>query len=279
MKKWNIVIDLARCHDCNDCFLADKDEFVGNDFPPYSVAQPWSGHRWMNIDRKERGQYPIVQVCYLPKPCNHCDDPPCLRDSPKKTIEKRKDGIVIIDPKKAKGHPEIVDTCPYGSIYWNEEAQVAQKCTGCVHLLEDGWTETRCSQVCPTEAIKFVLAEDEEMTALVAADGLEVLHPELGTKPRVYYKNLYRWTKAFASGSVAYKDTDECAEGAKVMVADAGHSVGEGVVNNYGEFVVDRLEPGKSYTVVVTAPGYKPYSAEVALDKSVNMGLILLEKA
>jgi Fe-S-cluster-containing dehydrogenase component len=279
MKKWNMVIDLARCHDCNDCFLADKDEFVGNDFPPYSVAQPWSGHRWINIDRKERGQHPIVQVCYLPHPCMHCDEPPCMRDSPKKTIEKRKDGIVIINPKKAKGHPEIVDTCPYGSIYWNEEAQVPQKCTGCVHLLEDGWTETRCSQVCPTEAIKLVLAEDEEMAAMVAAEGLEVLHPEWGTKPRVYYKSLYRWTKVFASGSVAYADTDECAEGAQVMVAEAGHSVGEGAVNNYGEFVVDNLEPGKSYTVVITAAGYKPYSAEVTLDKSLNMGLILLEQA
>ena len=276
-RKWNMVIDVALCHDCNNCFLACKDEYVGNDFKGFSAAQPWFGQRWMNVERKERGQFPIVQVAYLPTPCMHCDDAPCLTKDG--AVEKRKNGLVIIDPKKAKGHPEIVDTCPYGSIYWNEDAQVAQKCTGCVHLLEDGWTETRCSQVCPTEAIKFVLAEDEEMAALVAADGLEVLHPELGTKPRVYYKNLYRWTKAFASGSVAYKDTDECAEGAKVIVADAGHSVGEGVVNNYGEFVVDRLEPGKSYTVVVTAPGYKPYSAEVPLDKSVNMGLILLEKA
>ena len=32
-KKWNLVIDVARCMDCNDCFLADKDEFTGNDFP------------------------------------------------------------------------------------------------------------------------------------------------------------------------------------------------------------------------------------------------------
>ncbi len=34
MKKWNLVIDVARCHDCNDCFLADKDEFVDNEWPP-----------------------------------------------------------------------------------------------------------------------------------------------------------------------------------------------------------------------------------------------------
>ena len=66
MKSWHLIIDVARCHDCNDCFLADKDEFVDNEFPPYSAAQPWHGHRWMHIKRKERGQYPIVQTAYLP---------------------------------------------------------------------------------------------------------------------------------------------------------------------------------------------------------------------
>ena len=64
MKSWHLIVDVARCHDCNDCFLADKDEFVDNEFPPYSAAQPWHGHRWMNIKRKERGQYPMVQVAY-----------------------------------------------------------------------------------------------------------------------------------------------------------------------------------------------------------------------
>jgi Fe-S-cluster-containing dehydrogenase component len=277
MKKWNLVIDIARCHDCNDCFLADKDEFVGNDFSPYSVAQPWSGHRWMNIERKERGQHPIVQVAYLPMPCMHCDNAPCLTVDG--AVYKREDGLVIIDPVKAKGREDIVDTCPYGAIYWNEEAGVPQKCTGCVHLLEEGWTETRCSQVCPTNAIKYVLADDADMAAMVAAEELQVFKAELGTKPRVFYKNLYRWEKAFVSAGVAYKDTDECADGAKVTVTAGGAVVGEGATNNYGEFVVDKLEPGAEYQVVIEAMGYRPYSTTTRLDKSLNLGLILLEKA
>ncbi len=276
MRKWNLVIDVALCHDCNDCFLADKDEFVGNDFPPYSVAQPWSGHRWMNIGRKERGQYPIVQVAYLPMPCMHCDAAPCLTADG--AVYKRDDGLVIIDPVKAKGRKEIVDSCPYGAIYWNDEAGVAQKCTGCVHLLEDGWTETRCSQVCPTEAIKLVLAEDAEMAKRVAAEGLQAFKPELDTQPRVYYKNLYRWEKVFVSAGVALKDTDECAEGAKVTVIVGGAKAGEGVVNNYGEFVVDKLEPGTECEVVIEAAGYKPLSAKVRLDKSLNLGQLFLER-
>jgi len=277
MKKWNLVIDIARCHDCNDCFLADKDEFVGNDFLPYSVAQPWSGHRWMNIERKERGQFPIVQTGYLPLPCMHCDNAPCVTADG--AVFKREDGLVIIDPVKAKGRPEIVDTCPYGAIYWNEEADVAQKCTGCVHLLEDGWTETRCSQICPTGAIKLVMAEDADMAAMAEAEGLRAYQAQLGTKPRVWYKNLHRWDKVFASGSVAYADTDEVAEGAQVTVSSGGAVVGTGASNNYGEFIVDYLEPGGEYTVTVEAAGYKPFSKTVTLAESLNLGLILLEKA
>jgi len=278
MKKWNMIIDVARCHDCNDCFLADKDEFVGNDFLPYSVAQPWSGHRWMNIDRKERGQFPIVQVAYLPIPCQHCADAPCMEASPEGTIYRRDDGLVIIDPEKAKGQPEIVDTCPYGAIYWNEEQQVAQKCTGCAHLLDAGWVETRCSQVCPTNAIRLVLADDEEWNRIVAEEGLEDYRAQLGTDPRVKYKNLYRWDKLFVSGSAVFKDTDECAEGAKVTVQSGGVVVGEGVANNYSEFVVDKLDEGKEYTVTVAAEGYQPYVVTVTPSASINLGRIFLEK-
>jgi len=278
MKKWNLIIDIARCHDCNDCFLADKDEFVGNDFPPYSVGQPWSGQRWMNIERKERGQHPIVQVSYLPLLCMHCDDAPCMKDSPVGTLYKREDGLVIIDPQKAKGHPEILDTCPYGAIYWNEEAQVAQKCTGCAHLLDDGWTETRCSQVCPTDAIKLVLAEDADMASRAAAEGLDAYRAELGTNPRVFYKNLYRWNTAFLSGSVAFRDTDECAEGAKVVVGGTAVRVGDGVANNYGEFVIDGLDLCGEYQVTVGAPGYRPFVKTIRLDNSINLGTILLDR-
>jgi Fe-S-cluster-containing dehydrogenase component len=277
MKKWNLIIDVALCHDCNNCFLADKDEFVGNDFPPYSLAQPWSGQRWMNIERKERGRYPIVQVAYLPMPCMHCDNAPCL--TPDGAVYKREDGLVIIDPEKAKGRPEIVESCPYGAIYWNEELELAQKCTGCAHLMDEGWTETRCSQVCPTGAIKLVFAEDAEVAALVEAEGLEAYRAQLDTNPRVLYRNLYKWEKVFVSGSVVYKDTDECAEGAKVTVTAAAAKVGEGLANNYSEFVIDDLDPGKEYVVTVEAGGYEPVTRTITPLESVNLGTIFLERA
>ena len=280
MKGWHMIIDVALCIDCNNCFLADKDEFTGNDFLPHSVGQPWEGHRWMNIGRKERGQYPLVQVAYLPLPCLHCDDAPCIKDSPPGTVYKREDGLVIIDPVAANGHPEIVATCPYEAIYWNEEAQVAQKCTGCAHLMDDGWQETRCSQVCPAGALTLVLADEEEMQERVAAEGLEVLQPELGAGPRVYYRNLYRWTKAFIGGTAVYAASDECAEGIRATVTADGVVVGEAFSNNYGDFVVDRLEPGeREYELVLEAAGYLPVRRTVRLEASVNLGVLLLAGA
>jgi Fe-S-cluster-containing dehydrogenase component len=76
--KWNMVIDLALCNDCNCCFMADKDEFTGNEWLPFSKAQPWEGHRWIEIERKERGQFPQIQVVHRPSPCMHCDHAPCI---------------------------------------------------------------------------------------------------------------------------------------------------------------------------------------------------------
>ena len=275
MKKWNMVVDVALCHDCNNCFLSCKDEYVENDFKGYSAAQPWFGQRWMNIERKERGQYPMVQVAYLPTPCQHCDNPPCVTKD--KAVYKRKDGLVLIDAKKAHGRKEIVDSCPYGVIYWNDELGIPQKCTGCAHLIDDGWTETRCTQVCPTGALKLVLAEDEIMAAQAQVDGLEAYRDDLDTSPRVWYKNLHRWTKAFVGGTVAYKDTDDCAEGAIVLLWTEGARIAEATTNNYGDFIIDKLEPG-TYEVSVNAPGYRAASQVVEVTESVNVGVLFLEK-
>jgi len=74
-------------------------------------------------------------------------------------------------------------------------------------------------------------------------------------------------------------DTDECAEGLKAVVELDGAPVGEAVSDNFGEVLVDRLEPGKEYAVTLTTPGYEPASMSVKLEKSRNLGTIVLEKA
>jgi Fe-S-cluster-containing dehydrogenase component len=228
--------------------------------------------------RKESGQYPKVEVAYLPTPCMHCDNAPCIKAAKKGAISKRSDGVVIIDPEKAKGQKDLVDACPYGAIYWNADKAVPQKCTFCVHLLEDGWKQPRCVQACPTGALEVVHADDESMQKRVKAEKLEVYRPELKAKPRVYYKNLHRYTHGFIAGSVALQDKDECAEGAKVTLSKgAGKVVQESTTNNYGDFKFDNLEENSgTYHLEVSYPRYKKQKVSVEVKTSVNVGTIFL---
>jgi len=232
----------------------------------------------MNIMRKERGQYPLIDVVYLPVPCMHCDDAPCIKKSKSKAVYKRKDGIVLIDADKAKGQKDIVDTCPYGAIWWNDELAIPQMCTFCVHLLEDGWEKPRCVQACPTGALSVVHAEDVEMRKIKRSEKLEAYQPQLKTRPRVYYKNLYRYTNCFIAGNVALRDTDECADGARVALNKGSKkALGEAVTNNYGDFKIDNLEEksGK-YTLEIAYPGYNKQKMSIDLKTSVNLGTIFL---
>ncbi len=198
MKKWRLIIDVEKCENCNNCFLACKDEHCGNHWPGYSLAQPHHGHRWMNILRKERGQFPHIDVAYLPKPCMHCDDAPCIRAAKNKAIHKRKDGIVIIDPQKSKGQKELVQSCPYGAIWWNEERNVPQKCTLCAHLLDQGWKAPRCVQACPTGALSMVHLEDSTLQNLIDTQGLEVLGKKNNpTRHRLFNQDKHRMVGRF----------------------------------------------------------------------------------
>ena len=102
MNKWNLIVDVAECTNCNLCTLAAMDEYVGNDFPGYSAPMPKHGHKWINILQKERGQMPEIDIAYVPTLCNHCDNAPCVAKGGG-AVTKRDDGIVLIDPVKAQG--------------------------------------------------------------------------------------------------------------------------------------------------------------------------------
>jgi len=280
MKKWNMIIDVAECEDCNNCFLACKDEHVDNDFAGYSLSQFRHGHRWMNIMRKERGQGSIIDVAYLPVPCMHCDHAPCVSKGNGGAVYKRDDGIVIIDPIKAKDLEDLVDACPYGCIWWNDELKLPQKCGFCAHLLDNGWQEPRCVQACPTGALRFLLIEEAEMEKMVASNNLEVLYPEYETRPRVYYKNLYRFNRCFIAGSVGVRENglEDCAKGAEVaLFSPSMKKLGEQRTDNFGDFKFDNLEENSGkYILQISHEGYNKTTMEVDLKKSLNIGVIFL---
>jgi Fe-S-cluster-containing dehydrogenase component len=278
MKKWNMIIDVAECTNCNLCTLATMDEYVGNDWPGVAAPMPRHGHQWINILQKERGQMPMIDIAYVPTMCNQCDNAPCMKADKTGAIGKRDDGIVIIDPVKAKGHKELVDACPYGHIWWNEELQLPQAWPFDAHLLDQGWQQTRGHQACPTGAMRAIKVEDDEMARTARDQGLEVMRPELGAKPRVYYKNLWRFTKCFIGGSVSAEENGviDCVEGAAVRLLKDGAPVAETVTDNYGDFKFDRLnENSGRYGVEISTQGRKK-TVEATLGVSINLGEIKL---
>lgn len=282
MKKWNLIIDVAKCFNCNNCALAVHDEYYDNEFPGISASMPRLGHRWIDLIQRERGVYPMIDVVTLPVTCNHCDDAPCLKAARNGAVEKRPDGIVVIVPEKAKGQRQIVDSCPYGAVWWNEEKSLPQAWPFDAHLLDAGWTKVRASQSCPTEAIRTLHVTDDEMRRLVKDEGLEVLQPEAGTRPRVYYRNLDRYTKALVGGSVAgpIAGIEECIAGAAVSLVRDGRKVAETVTDTFGDFRFDGLGEGSgTYRLEIRKPGFVPGTLDVTLGQSAYLGVITLASA
>ena len=259
-----MIIDLNRCNGCYNCQIACKDEYVGNDFLPYSKAQPLSGHFWMRIEEKERGQFPRVLVTYFPIPCQHCQNQAsCMKADTTGVIKKRPDGIVLIDPEKSHGKKDLVSSCHFGTIFWNEENQIPQKCTFCAHLLDSGWKEPRCVEACPTQAILFGDLDDPQspISKKKVTSETEALWGKDDLNPRVLYVGL---PKPFLAGTVGLEDKDECALGAKITLHEsADGTTMETKTNAFGDFQFNGLFPGHLYKLVIKMEGYSPYEMDI----------------
>jgi Fe-S-cluster-containing dehydrogenase component len=292
MKNRHLVIDVALCQGCNNCFMACKDEHAGNEWPGYTRPQSRHGERWIEIPCRERGQFPLIDVAYRPVLCTHCDDAPCVSRGGG-AIRRRPDGIVLIDPDKAAGRRELVDACPYGMIVWSDESCAPQKCTMCAHLLDEGWAEPRCVQACGPGALSFVSGDDPEFVAGVNAGEIETLHPGSAWGTTVCYKNLRFFDSCFIGGSVAIerKGLLDCAPGATASLWKAhGDPRAEGSAaetpeplqkvstDAFGDFKFDGLEPDSGlYEVRVSFDGGAPVLLTATLGRSVNLGTIVVE--
>ncbi|QPB20128.1 4Fe-4S dicluster domain-containing protein [Rhizobium sp. 007] len=273
MSKWNLIINVGRCENCYNCVIADRDEHVGNDFPGYSAPAAAVGESTIRILRRAQGSAPMVETTYLPVMCNHCDDAPCMQYAGD-AIRKRDDGIVIIDPEKARGRKDILGSCPYRAIVWNEEQQVPQTWIFDAHLLDQGWQQPRCQQSCPTEVFEAVKLDDAAMERMAATEGLKVQKPELGTKPRVWYRGLERWETCFIGGSVSadIAGAMECLEGAEVTLSQKGKVLTKTVTDGFGDFRFDNLVgDGGTYRVEVSH-AHGSVWRDCVLSESVYLG-------
>lgn len=266
-----LVIDITKCNGCYNCQIACKDEHVANDWTPYAKPQPDTGHFWLKITEMIRGSVPKVRMSYIPVPCMHCDEAPCVSACRSKAIYKRDDGIIIIDPEKCTGSRNCLDACPYGVIYFNWDLNIAQKCTMCAHLLDKGWKEPRCVDACPTDALRF--GEEKDLKDLISK--AEVLSPEYKAEPRVYYIGL---PKRFVAGAVCDPEEDVCIEGATAILTDSkGGKKYTIKTDTFGDFWFENMEADHTYSLKIEKDEYYPTEVkDIRTKNDINVGDIKL---
>jgi Fe-S-cluster-containing dehydrogenase component len=276
MARLSLLIDVTKCSGCHNCFLACRDEYYDNDYPGYSAPQPLDGQFWMQLQEIERGSYPKVKLDYIPLPCLHCEKAPCIDAAADGAVYRRKDGIVLVDPKKAKGQKAIVNACPYRVVFWNAESELPQKCTLCAHRLDEGVSEPRCVEACPTGALVFGDLDDpdSDIAKLSAAFKTETYHPEYGVAPLVKYVGL---PTRFVAGEVVRRDVPgECAQGVWITLEGDGVKR-ETISDSYGDFEFEGLEKNKDFRVRIDYKGYASMIIDVCTQTDVDLGEIVLE--
>lgn len=103
-RKWAMVINLRKCVGCHACTVACISE---NKLPSGVV------YRW--VTEEENGKFPDVTRRFIPRPCMHCDTPPCIKVCPVNATFKQPDGTVVIDYERCIGCRFCIVSCPYTS--------------------------------------------------------------------------------------------------------------------------------------------------------------------
>lgn len=206
---WGYIIDTQKCIGCGRCAIACKlENHVPFDEP---VFRTWieryriikeGSEEIVKIDSPDGGidgfadDIPVEEIkkaFYVPKICNHCDNPPCVQVCPVGATYLTEDGVVLVDYEYCIGCRYCIQGCPYGARYFNMEKGTADKCTWCYHRITKGLLPA-CVQACPVGARKFGDLKDEEseINKILDKERINVLKADLGTKPKVYYVGLDR---------------------------------------------------------------------------------------
>lgn len=150
-KQLTLYIDTNRCMGCRACETACKLE---NNLP--------AGPRFTMVTETEVVEEDTDKLKFLPTPCLHCGDAPCVKGCPTGALSKREDGIVLVDKKKCIGCHECLWACPFGVPQYGADGRM-QKCTLCAHRIDEG-DRPACMRACPAEAILFGSSEEISVT-------------------------------------------------------------------------------------------------------------------
>jgi DMSO reductase iron-sulfur subunit len=138
------LFDLNKCTGCNACQIACS---IENEVPlPYN---------WRQVITYNESRYPEIPVFNLSMACNHCIEPPCLKYCPALAISKdENNGAVLIDEAHCIGCKYCSWVCPYDAPVFNNATGTMEKCTFCIHRLEEDLNPA-CVTLCPTNALQF----------------------------------------------------------------------------------------------------------------------------
>jgi Fe-S-cluster-containing dehydrogenase component len=214
---WAFACDTTRCIGCGLCVLACKEEnhvpldteyrrtwverhVIASDGAVY-VDSPDGGIHGFPPDSTAPGAagQTVRQAFFVPRLCMQCENPPCVSICPVSATYKTDEGVVLVDEERCIGCGYCVVACPYGARYLvpsgdetpKDTAGVADKCTWCYHRITRGQLPA-CVEICPAGARVFgdLSDPDSPVSAVLHDQRAQVLRPELGTKPRVYYVGL-----------------------------------------------------------------------------------------
>ena len=86
MAHYAIVVDLDRCIGCHGCEIACKNE--------NNIAL---GEYWNKVvERGPFGEYPDLEMYFLPTMCQQCQDAPCVNVCPTGASYRDADGMVLV---------------------------------------------------------------------------------------------------------------------------------------------------------------------------------------
>ncbi|MHC4427736.1 MAG: 4Fe-4S dicluster domain-containing protein [Planctomycetota bacterium] len=222
MARWGMIIDLDRCTGCQACVVACQAE---NNIPPPQREEAERGRSiaWMEMATFTEGEYPHVKMRLVPRPCMHCDEPPCIKVCPVRATYKSDEGINGQIYGRCIGCRYCTTACPYTVRYFNwyepewpepmkrglnpdvsvRPKGVVEKCTFCHHRLIKARDQAKfegrdlrpgeylpaCVEACPARAMTFGDLDDprSEVSKLSESRRAFRLLEDLGTKPKVIY--------------------------------------------------------------------------------------------
>jgi Fe-S-cluster-containing dehydrogenase component len=145
MKQYSLVIDHESCWGCKTCEVACKQEHRTTD--NVKLISLWEDGPKM-VDGK-------LEFVFKINVCRHCDDPPCAEACPEEAIQKREDGIVVMNYELCDGCQSCIDVCPYDAIDFDEKRNIAQKCNLCHNRVDQGLIPACADNICLAHCIYF----------------------------------------------------------------------------------------------------------------------------